>query len=69
MYMYLIQISGNQITELTGLSGLTSLSTLIVSDNRIERIQGLDNLPIETLNLVQSSCGYYFKICHLFPVE
>ena len=54
MYTLLI-FAGNQITELTGLSSLSSLTILTVSDNRIERIQGLDDLPIEHLSLVSNA--------------
>jgi internalin A len=48
-------LDGNQITKLNGLSNLHCLTTLSVSNNRIEKIEGLDNLPLKNLNLSLNS--------------
>ena len=45
----------NQITEIGGISLLSQLSHLSLTDNRLERIANLDNLPLRTLSLVSCS--------------
>ncbi len=46
-------ILGNQITEISGVSGLTQLTHLSLANNRIEQIGNLDDLPLKYLNLVR----------------
>ena len=48
----LIIIVGNQITVIKGIKGLVSLTHLSIADNRLERIESLDHLPLKYLNLV-----------------
>lgn len=43
--------SDNQILEIKGIEGCSSLSELNLSHNKIKEIKGLDNLPIKYLNL------------------
>ena len=50
--MLIILWADNQITEILGLSSLYRLAHFSIADNRIERMSGLDYLPIKFLRLV-----------------
>ena len=54
----MITCSDNQITEISGISSLRQLTHLSLSDNRLERITNIDNLPLKVLNLVSCTCVY-----------
>ena len=54
----MITCSDNQITEISGISSLRQLTHLSLSDNRLERITNLDNLPLKVLNLVSCTRVY-----------
>lgn len=42
----------NKISKITGLAKCTRLQDLSLAHNKIEKIHGLENLPIQSLNLV-----------------
>lgn len=48
----IVYVVGNQLTSLQGLNVLSCLTYLSLSDNRLDCIEGLDNLPLKTLILV-----------------
>ena len=51
---FLDKFSDNSIKEIKGLENCHRLKNLSVAHNKIEKIQGLDRLPIQYLNLVST---------------
>jgi len=52
----------NEITEIQGLSNCLRLEYLSLKNNKIDRIQGLDCLPLKYLNLVDDF-SLFFGCC------
>ena len=50
-YLRSLVIDDNLVTSIAGVAGLKFLKTLSISNNKLEAIGGLDDLPLETLDL------------------
>ena len=54
----------NGIKEIKGIENCHRLQKLSLAHNKIDRIQGLDNLPIQYLNLVSFAEKHYSSFLH-----
>jgi len=62
----LLILTDNEITEIRGLSSCRRLKYLSLGNNKIDRIQGLDCLPLKFLSLV-NCCQLFADSDHFIP--